>query len=99
LVQKIPPQIVLLSIIAKNSNGLTLKELTSQVAILCKNNNIPSHYYSCGKGEGIVKEVLLDLNTLKILGLVEEIRGRYIVTEKGYSILGKLVNNINTLKR
>ena len=93
MVQKIPPQIILLSIIAKNSNGLTLKELVSQMTTLCKNSDIFLHYYSCGKGESIFREILLDLNTLKILGLIEEVKGRYFATEKGYTILRRMDDN------
>lgn len=99
MVQKIPPQIVLLSIIAKNSEGLTLRELASQVVTLCKNGVKFVQHYSCGKGEGIVKEVLLDVNTLKVLGLVREVDGRYIVTEKGYAILGKLGDKTGAISR
>lgn len=90
LVQSIPPQLVLLSIIAKSTDGLTLSELTSYVSSLCRNNTLPKYYYTCGKGEGIVKEVLLDVNTLKVLGLVTEVNGKFQATEKGYTILKKV---------
>lgn len=90
MTQNTPPQIIILSIIAKSSEGLTLKELISHIVNLCKINALPEYYYSCGKGESIVKEVLLDLNTLKVLGLVGEVNGKYVITEKGYDVLGRL---------
>lgn len=93
LTRSIPPQLVLLSIIAKSENGLTLNELTSYVSSLCKSNMLPKYYYMCGRGEGIVKEVLLDVNTLKVLGLVAEVNGKLQATEKGYTILKKVSAN------
>ncbi|MEM4789626.1 MAG: hypothetical protein QXM55_01120 [Ignisphaera sp.] len=93
MTRSIPPQLVLLSIIAKSENGLTFNELTSYILSLCKSNALPKYYYTCGKGEGIAKEVLLDVNTLKVLGLVTEVNGKLHATEKGYTILRKVSAN------
>jgi len=86
---EVPPQLIVLTTIAKSKKGLTLRELVVHVAELCRNSKI-QHFYTCGKGSSISKEVMLDLNTLKALGLVNEVDGRITISEKGIHVLNKL---------
>ncbi len=90
MVKNIPPQLIVLSIIAEYRNGITIEDLVSHIERL-KMKGIDLGYTFASKyGNKISKELLLDLNMLKLLGLIDEINGKYIVTEKGYNVLSKL---------
>lgn len=89
----VPPQIVVLAIIARNSDGVTLKDVAVYMDRLCKAHKVPLSYYPCGGVNGSLKELLPDVNTLKVLGLIKEANGRYVVTEKGYNVLKKFSGN------
>lgn len=96
----IPPQLVILAIIAKSREGLTLKEIASYIEYLYRRGIDVNHYISSKKGyaNGISKDIILDVNTLKILNLVKEVNGKYVVSDKGYAVLKKIAEGNNIIK-
>lgn len=94
----VPPQIVVLAIIARNSDGVTLKDIVADMNRLCRSHKVPASYYPCGGVNGVLRELLLDVNTLKVMGLVRESNGKYIATEKGYNVLKRFSESSSTVK-
>lgn len=94
----IPPQLVVLAIIAKNNNGLTMRELASYIDYLNKHGIDTGYYTRAGKSNNILRELMLDVNTLRVLGLIEEVNDKLIITEKGLDILKKLSKNNSIIK-
>jgi len=90
MIKNMPPQLIVLSVIAEYRDGITIEDLISHIEML-KMKGIDLGYTFASKyGNKISKELLLDLNMLKLLGLIDEINGKYVVTEKGYNILSRL---------
>uniref|UniRef100_A0A7C5UTC2 Uncharacterized protein n=1 Tax=Ignisphaera aggregans TaxID=334771 RepID=A0A7C5UTC2_9CREN len=87
---KIPPQILLLSIIAQNRDGMSINDVIDKLKAMKKNGM--DIYYSFGKSIdiGIPNDILRDINILKLLELIKEENGKYIATEKAYDLLAKL---------
>ena len=87
---KIPPQILLLSIIAQNKDGMSINDVIDKLKTMKKNGM--DIYYSFGKSIdiGIPNDILRDINILKLLELIKEDNGKYIATEKAYDLLAKL---------
>ncbi len=90
--KKIPPQLLLLTIIAQNRNGLSISDLVNTLRSMYRNRSDIDVYYSLGKhiGIGIPDEVIQDINMLKLLELIEEREGKLIATQKAYDLLAKL---------
>jgi len=89
--QKTPPQMIILAIIAKSKNGLTIKDIASYLSYLHK-HGIDTGYQVNGKngyGVGVSKEILLDVNMLKLMNLVKEENGKLIASDKAYMVLKK----------
>ncbi len=97
MIKNIPPQLIVLSIIAEYKDGITIESLISHIEKLSIKGIDLGYTLASRYGNKIPKELLLDINMLKLLGLIDEINGRYIVTEKGYNVLSKLriQNRIN----
>lgn len=94
----LPPQLAILAIIAKNSNGLTFKEIIAYVDYICKYNLLKEYCFDKGGNTGILSLLIYDIITLRKLNLVREVNGRFILSDKGYSVLKKATESSNTLK-
>ncbi|MEM0152562.1 MAG: hypothetical protein QXJ22_06905 [Ignisphaera sp.] len=88
--KKIPPQLLLLAIIAQSKDGLSINALVDALRDMHRNGR--DIYYSLGKriDIGIPNEVVEDINVLKLLELVEEKDGKLIATRKAYDLLTRL---------
>ncbi|MCS7112223.1 MAG: hypothetical protein N3D82_02630 [Ignisphaera sp.] len=94
--KKIPPQLLLLSIIAQSRDGLTIGDLVSRLRSMYRNGW--NSYYSFGKriDIGIPSELLQDINVLKLLNLVEERGNKLVATQKAYDLLSRIESHTNT---
>lgn len=88
--RRIPPQLLLLSIIAQSRDGLTISDLVSRLHSMYRNGQNLYYNLGHGVGVGIPNEILQDINVLKLLKLVEEREGRYIATQKAYELLSRM---------
>lgn len=80
--KNVPPYFVLLAIVHK-TGGITPHELLS----LIKRASCASKFYD---GLTELKELLEDLNVLRVLNLVTVRNGKYYVTERGLQVLSKV---------
>ena len=96
---KVPPQIALLAIIARYGKP-TLSELASAVSYLSKRYGIDFGYKFTdnNKAIGVPKELLADINTLRLLNLVEVVGDRVAVSEKGLEVLSRAAKADNTIR-
>jgi len=81
--KSMPPQLIVLAIIAKH-NGVTLRQLFE---------SIKQQYHSYVLNYLSVDELSKDLNVLHLLGLIQEIDGRYVVTDRGRIIVEKILRS------
>lgn len=91
--KKIPPQLLLLTIIAQNRNGLSISDLVNILRSMRNRSGGDVYYYynlNSRVSIGIPNDVIQDINILKLLELVEEREGKLIATQKAYDILSKL---------
>jgi hypothetical protein len=81
--KSVPPQLIILVIIAKH-NGVTLRQLFE--SIKQQHHGYVLNYLS-------VDELSKDLNVLHLLGLIQEIDGKYVVTDRGKIIVEKILRS------
>lgn len=89
MLKEIPPHLILLAVISRSASGLTLNEIALHLHQLNIRGVKTGYYIMRGRycGYEIPRELLLDIATLKSLGLVEEVGGRYVVSERGFALL------------
>jgi len=82
--KSMPPQLIILVIIAKH-NGVTLRHLFESIKQQ-QHHSYVLNYLS-------VDELSKDLNVLHLLGLIQEIDGKYVVTDRGKIIVEKILRS------
>jgi c-di-GMP-related signal transduction protein len=82
--KSVPPQLIILVIIAKH-NGVTLRQLFESIKQQ-QHHGYVLNYLS-------VDELSKDLNVLHLLGLIQEIDGKYVVTDRGKIIVEKILRS------
>jgi len=99
LYHKTPPQMIILAIIAKSRDGLTIKDVASYLSYLHK-HGIDTGYQVNGNryGVGVSKEILLDVNMLKLMNLVKEENGKLIASDKAYVVLKKYAEHDSIIR-
>ena len=86
LIKKVlPPQVTLLSIIAKYGS-ITLMQLYAILKEKARSNPVLNY--------NTLNELVSDLNMLHILGLIREEKGVYSITEKGLTFLRKFMKSV-----
>lgn len=92
MAKPLPPQIVVLALIARSGSGLTLKDVAMLIEQLHRRGLSTGYGVRVGKqgDSAFLRELMLDVNTLKVLGLVKEVNGRLVASEKGLEVLKKV---------
>lgn len=99
MAHKTLPQIIVLAIIARNRSGITIRDVVNHIAYLNK-HGIDTGYEVSKNGytAGIPRQLLLDINVLKVMNLVKEENGKLIALDKAYIVLKKYSENNSIIK-
>jgi len=97
-VRHLPSPLLLLIVISRFKNGVEVQELIEVVEELQRRGfNLGYTFVPLIKLR-MSRELMLDLNLLKVLGLVVEMNGRISVTEKALSLISKLNSRSTMVK-
>ena len=99
ILRNAPSPLMLLAIISRFEQGITLGELTNILEELQKHGIDLGYKFVPLIKTKISKELMLDLNLLKVLNLIVDNDGKIMVTEKAKLLLSKLYNKDATIKR
>ncbi len=87
------PQLVLLYVVSRLGRA-SITDVSTLMYLLQKEGINVNYSFVKLSGTATSKDIQLDLNLLKVLGLIrEEDEGKYSVTEKGKMVVSKLLRN------
>ena len=94
----LPSPLLLLVVISRFKNGVEVQELIEVVEELQRRGFDLGYTFVPLIKLRMSREMILDLNLLKVLGLVVEVNGRISTTEKALSLISKLNSRNITVK-
>ncbi len=85
-----PSPLLLLIVISRFRNGVDIRELAEVLEELRTQGYDLGYSFIPLVRTRVSREMMLDLNLLKVLGLISDVNGKISVTEKAISLISKL---------
>lgn len=85
-----PSPLLLLIVISRFRDGVDIRELAEVIEELRVQGYDLGYSFIPLVKTRVSREMMLDLNLLKVLGLISEVNGKISVTEKAVSLISKL---------